>query len=391
MRKTKLSTSNLTSSEEEEDIFDHDDDDGSDWECPSEKKKKSDANPDYMAEYKLKKKKPKIPKIKKTKTDSNEKKPKPVKKLISNASSLDNSQLSSSVVIKSVHSLSANLNASVPDDIVIKTEPATTVKVEVEDDDIIEKNKKTGISENETKDTNNAVQKEIKKEVISDVISLSSQDEDEDDDVIITTPAKQMPQPVPVTTPTSIKTPVNNVIVNKSPVRTPTPLVRSPLVNSPRLSNPGTPPTASPRGTVIPSPRMSSPRQVSPRLSTPRQRFSSPIQQSLTPPMMGNIMYSRQRTASPRSFVPSRPSPPPPNQVSRNLFNNLRQPQPSQTNPPNSKNITAKLTFGKRDDGSYGYLARLPDGGVINMSPQQIDSIKKKNGSIPSVINIPIG
>lgn len=68
--------------------------------------------------------------------------------------------------------------------------------------------------------------------------------------------------------------------------------------------------------------------------------------------------------------------------VQRNLFPSNQSTVPS---------IEGTLHIGPKEDGSYGYHVRLPDGGIINMSREDIEIIRQKNnGNLPNIVKVPL-
>ncbi|KAL1137677.1 hypothetical protein AAG570_009373 [Ranatra chinensis] len=57
----------------------------------------------------------------------------------------------------------------------------------------------------------------------------------------------------------------------------------------------------------------------------------------------------------------------------------------------NCSRIQGNLVVRAMSDGSFGYAVRLPDGGIINVTNEEILRIKAKNGGIiPKIVTIPI-
>ncbi|KAK9499769.1 hypothetical protein O3M35_002745 [Rhynocoris fuscipes] len=194
-----------------------------------------------------------------------------------------------------------------------------------------------------------------------------------------------MPKPIPEIVRTPRKRPV------PMPIQEPPPPPHMNNLHNNSLRTPPKQPAATTwmqnvyQSTSTPIPRNRSPMAAS---LTPRQRTPTTPRMMMTPPsgrmMMGrsnmNNMMSPMNNNNMRGASTT-------SRIQRNLF-----PQsPSAINKNTVPSIEGKLFVGQKSDGSYGYYVRLPDGGVINVTRDDIEMLRQKNnGNVPSVVKVPL-
>ncbi|XP_073977263.1 uncharacterized protein isoform X2 [Rhodnius prolixus] len=180
-----------------------------------------------------------------------------------------------------------------------------------------------------------------------------------------TSPPIKMPQPIIETVPAVVMPkPIQEVVTTPRKKPVPRPIQEPPPPPSPKHASPHRTPPRQGWAQGTPSPRNRSPLAITPRPRMPMnpRMMSSPSVGG----MVGPVNSMRGNTTM----------------VQRNLFPSNQSTVPS---------IEGTLHIGPKEDGSYGYHVRLPDGGIINMSREDIEIIRQKNnGNLPNIVKVPL-